>query len=233
MKVNKGVKLLLIYLFSLIAAVIIAITYIYLFHTYKEDEPDNDKDKDGIVNSIDPDTDGDGIPNFRDPDADGDGVPNAQDIAENARKLKGTFYEYFKGLYENIGGKAGFLVCYDVPRIAYRKAGLSLDVLLREDYAKNKDNYNPEKGINLPNTDYFFRRTRNLYAYCEGNGKLIKNCLKPRPGDVLFYGRYHITLVIEVNPDGTINEVESAPETIFITEHKNKKWRPMDVGRLL
>lgn len=206
--------------------------YLLIFHSYNEE--DYYVNGQLVANSIYlNDIDNDGIENIYDIDADGDGIENVEDIIANARMLEGTFYEYLKGKYDNLGYKLGFIVCYDVPRIAYGRAGISLDNLINGDYKINYAKYNPENGVNLPNTQYFFRRTRNLYTYCENNGKLIENCQSPKPCDLIFYGKYHIAMVTTVNDDGTYNEIETAPWTMFVIEFKNKVWKPKTVGRIL
>lgn len=209
--------------------------YLLVFHANRSNVGIDlrDLDKDGIIERFDEDIDNDGTANFKDSDADNDGIENLEDIINNSRKMKGTLYEYLKGKYNNIGAELGFLVCYDIPRNSYLNAGLSIDLLLKQDYQINKIHYNSENGINEPNTDFFFRRTRNLYSYCKANNRLIKNCLNPKPGDVIFHSRFHISLIIKVNDDGTINEVETAPWTVFAKEHKNRPWKNHDIGRLL
>ena len=123
-------------------------------------------------------------------------------------------------------------MCFDVPRIAFKNSGICFEPLLKEDYKKHPSFYDTENGNNTPATPFFFRRVRNLYSFCRANEMLITGCETPKPCDVVFYGRYHISLVSEVHNDGTFNEIEAAPWTVFTVEHKNKKWKPMDVGRL-
>lgn len=194
--------------------------YLLIFHTYKEDEQLSFQ---LTSKNID----------FSNQDIDGDGINNIEDIIGNAREMKGVMYEYLQGKHDNIGRKLGFLVCIDIPSIAYKKAGIDFEYLLKEDYKKNSNYYSYENGINTPSTSFFFRRTRNLYSYCKANNKLILKCKKPKPGDLIFYGQVHISMVSQVNEDGTYNEIENAPWTVFTIEHKNKDWIPIDVGRIL
>ena len=227
------VKLILKSFLGIIILLIIIIFYLLIFYTYRyEDTGKLDYDNDKIINVKDKDVDGDGLDNLSDPDADNDGIPNIEDIVNNARKLKWTIYDYFQGKHDNIGGKMGLIVCIDVPKIAYEKAGIYFEQLLREDYKKHRVYYNQEIG-NDPSSKFFFRRVRNLYDYCKANNKLIKNCMTPQKGDLIFYGRWHIALVGEVYKDGTYDKIESSPFTFFTLEHKNKKWIAMDVGRIL
>lgn len=218
---------------ALVLVFLLILTLLALCCTYHQRPADMDGDRDGIVDRLDPDTDGDGVVNPSDTDADNDGVANVADIVDNARGMTGVFYDYLKGGMNNLGGRLGFLVCYDIPRIAYADAGISLERLIRDDYPRHTSFYTDENGVNRPDTPFFFRRTRNLYSYCQANGKLLRNCTSPRPGDVVFYGRFHIALVVEVHGDGTYHEVETAPWTICSVEHKDKKWVPIDVGRIL
>ncbi|WP_077614364.1 DUF1287 domain-containing protein [Caenibacillus caldisaponilyticus] len=203
------------------------LAYLYFFHGYHgKDLAVMDPD-----HKIQDDTDGDGIPNLKDPDADGDGISNAQDIAQMGNQLAGTLYDPLKGGYENIGGKLGFIVCIDVPRIAYAHAGIYLQDLLTRDFKAHPEHYDTQNGMNTPQTPYFFRRVRNVYDYAEGNGLLIKKSAAPKVGDIVFYGRYHATLVVGVHKDGTYDEVEAHPKLIFVQKHVHKKWKPHDVAR--
>ncbi|HEX7064178.1 MAG TPA: DUF1287 domain-containing protein, partial [Bacillales bacterium] len=150
-----------------------------------------------------------------------------------AESLVGTLYDPLKGAFNNIGGRMGFIVCIDVPRIAYADAGLYFQQLLTEDYRENPDHYNTENGINTPATNYFFRRVRNVYDFAKGNGLLIEKAAQPKVGDIVFYSQFHATLVVGVYPDGTYDEVEADPDLIFVKEHHHKKWEPRDVARIL
>ncbi|WP_027724838.1 thrombospondin type 3 repeat-containing protein [Tuberibacillus calidus] len=205
--------------------------YLVLFHGYHGSAKANAEA--GVGEFTTDDVDGDGIPNLKDPDADGDGVPNAQDIVQAANRLVGVLYDPLKGGYGNIGGKMGFIVCIDVPRIAYAKAGIRLADLLTADFKRHPKHYNTENGGNTPETPYFFRRVRNVYDYAQGNGFLVKDSLQPRVGDIVFYGRYHATLVTKVYQNGYYDEIEADPKLIFVKKHVHKKWQPHDVARLI
>jgi hypothetical protein len=57
----------------------------------------------------------------------------------------------------------------------------------------------------------------------------------PRPGDLVFFGRWHIALVTEVSPDGAWRAVEATPRVWGIKESGNdylvKQWgRPSFFG---
>ncbi|NLO90500.1 MAG: DUF1287 domain-containing protein [Elusimicrobia bacterium] len=149
-----------------------------------------------------------------------------------ARGLKGVLYDQLKGGHNNIGGRLGFLVCIDVPRIAYAAAGVDLDSMLREDYKIHARFYPVEKPGNVPETPFFVRRVRNLYAYCRANGKLLHNPPELRAGDLIFPNTSHIVLVSEVRADGTISIIENAPWTNMTVEYSNSD-KPRDVCRIL
>lgn len=214
------IKKILIYASILLMLIILSFVYLLLFHTYKEENITPDKNKYQFVD-------------LSNPDINGNGINNIDEIVINARKLKGVFYDYFQGKYNNIGKNLGFLVCVDIPRISYQQAGIYFEPMLREDFKIHPEYYNTEDGINTPSSEFFSRRVRNLYSYCEANNKLIKNCKTPMPGDFVFYGKNHIALVVEVHNDGTYNEIENAPWTIWTVEHVNKIWNNNDVGRLI
>lgn len=153
-------------------------------------------------------------------------------LAAAARGLKGVLYDQLKGGQRNLGGRLGFLVCIDVPRIAYAAAGVDLDSLLREDYRIHKEFYTVEASGNTPDTQFFVRRVRNLYAYCRANGKLLYNPPELRVGDLIFPNTSHIVLVSETRPDGTVSIIENAPWTNMTVEYPSSDT-PRDVCRLL
>ncbi len=219
----------------LIYAVVIAAlaTYGLAFHTYHYRATEYlDYNHDGIANLNDTDIDGDGLANLSDTDADGDGVENHADIVSAARGMGGTIYDYSSGGYNNFFGRCGLLVCIDVPRLAYADAGIYLEQLLRDDFLKHPEHYDTRAGTNTPATPFFFRRVTNLLAYCETNGYYMV-AQKPAPGDLLFYGSMHITMVTAAYPDGTYDEIESAPWTGMVVEHRRLRWTPREVGRII
>ena len=205
---KKSRRKIISILLVLIVFVILVGTYILLFHTYKGDPPGslNYPQKDNV---------------------------DVNDVISNARKLKGVFYDQLQGSFNNIGGKSGFLVCCDIPNIAYAQAGFSFEKFLKDDFSSHPEHYNTRNGTNTPSTIFFYRRVENFYAYCKYNNKLIINCESPKVGDLIFYGQSHVSLVSEVHSDGTINEIETNRGTIFVVEHVNKKWTNQTVGRVL
>ncbi|EST11499.1 DUF1287 domain-containing protein [Sporolactobacillus laevolacticus] len=220
--------------FGVILVFSLSMIYLYLFHGFHDNQLfTGDADHDRMINQFDADADGDGIANLKDHDANNNGRSNMQDIVSGAKRLTGVLYDPLKGGHGNIGGRMGFIVCIDVPRIAYADAGIYLDQLMKDDYERHPDHYQTQKGTNTPATPYFYRRVRNVYDYAKANKMLIRKAGTPKVGDIVFYSRYHATLVVGVHSDGTYDEVEAHPKLIFVQEHKHKKWRPKDVARLL
>ncbi|MCO7125383.1 DUF1287 domain-containing protein [Sporolactobacillus shoreicorticis] len=208
--------------------------FLYQFHGFHDQKIfAGDMDRDHISNEFDADTDGDGNVNLKDTDANNNGKSNKQDIVSGAKRLAGVLYDPLKGGHGNIGGKMGFIVCIDVPRIAYADAGISLDQLLKNDYAQHPNHYQTQNGTNTPATPYFYRRVRNVYDYAKANGMLVRRASKPKIGDIVFYSRYHATLVVGTHKDGTYDEVSASPEKIYTRENLHKKWKVRDVARLL
>jgi uncharacterized protein YijF (DUF1287 family) len=228
-----------IHIFAISAAALIVVfflvaVFLYQFHGFHDQKLfAGDKDRDHVVNEFDADTDGDGISNLKDRDANNNGKSNKQDLVSGAKSLVGVLYDPLKGGHGNIGGKLGFIVCIDVPRIAYADAGISLDQLLKNDYTQHPDHYQTQGGTNTPATPYFYRRVRNVYDYARANGMLVSNAEKPKVGDIVFYSRYHATLVVGTHKDGTYDEVSASPEKIYTRENLHKKWKVRDVARLL
>ncbi|MGV3488542.1 MAG: thrombospondin type 3 repeat-containing protein [Tuberibacillus sp.] len=232
---TRRLKRALVLTFILIAVIILGFGYLYTFCGYHEKTAAlADADHDHISNQSDQDVDGDGIPNLKDLDVDGDGIENTKEIVNSASQLVGILYDPLKGGYGNIGGKMGFIVCIDVPRIAYEHAGIYFQDLLTEDFNSHPEHYDAQNGMNTPKTPYFFRRVRNVYDFAKGNGYLIENSAKPRIGDIVFYGRYHATMVTKVYQNGAYyDEIEADPKLIFVKKHIHKKWHTRDVARFL
>jgi uncharacterized protein YijF (DUF1287 family) len=213
-------------------ATVALIAYLWLFHSYTSplrSHPIEPSDTCTPVAKARPaGSDGRNVP-----DADGDGIDDASDIARNARGLLGIGYDFSQGKFDNLGGRLGLVVCVDVPRLAYAGAGISLEKLLKDDFAAHPSHYDTDGGRNTPASPFFGRRVRNLYVYCHGNGCLIEKCGEPKVGDLVFYGRVHVALVVEVHGDGTYDEIEAAPAALVVAEHRHKRWVARDVGRIL
>lgn len=145
-------------------------------------------------------------------------------IVTEARKLIGLWYDPAQGYLDNIGGKLGFIVCMDVPRLAYRNAGTSIGHLLDADYKAHPDHYGKHDG--RPGDPYFDRRARNLYTYCQYNGCLDMTG-PPEPGDVVFMSHgptswiTHIDLVSSVAPDGRYTVVEASRDEWYVTREED------------
>jgi uncharacterized protein YijF (DUF1287 family) len=150
-------------------------------------------------------------------------LPRSEVVVANARSLAGTPYDPFMGKYGDIGAKAGFIVCSDVPNIAYGLSGFSIKRMLEDDCRKNPSAYANNAEGNKPGGVYFHRRARNLYAYFKNSDRLFSSVSAPRVGDMAFYKRKsngyvsHVALVTEVN-EGSYTVMESAPETLIAQE---------------
>ena len=163
-------------------------------------------------------------------------------IVHEARKLVGIWYDPLQGYLGNVGGRAGLIVCMDVPVIAYRNAGASIKRLLEVDYAAHRERYGTRSGS--PGDPFFHRRARNLYTYCKGNGRLDLEG-PPRPGDVVFmswapFGAIsHIAVVSDVRPDGSYWVVEASRDYLYATREVDgadlfrRGWMFRGFGRVL
>jgi uncharacterized protein YijF (DUF1287 family) len=148
---------------------------------------------------------------------------DSKTIVKEGRKLIGLWYDPLQGYLNNIGGKLGFIVCMDVPVIAYRNSGISILKLLEADFKQHPEHYGPTDG--KPGNPYFGRRARNLYSYCKYNGCLIMDGL-PEVGDVVFMSRSpkgkisHIALVSDVDTKG-YKVIEASRDEWYVTREEN------------
>lgn len=167
--------------------------------------------------------------------------PPVEFVIQNAKKLKGTPYDPLMGRYNDIGGRLGFIVCSDIPIIAYGLSGLSWKEMLERDFAKHATYYDTRNG-NTPRNTYFHRRARNLYSYFVANQRLVAGTDVPNRGDLAFYrkgnhGRIsHVALVTEVSKTG-YRVMESAPKTVFAREvdqdsPRKRGWILVGFGRV-
>jgi len=151
-----------------------------------------------------------------------DKLPSAEDVVRNARILKNVPYDYAMGKFNDIGSKLGFIVCSDVPNIAYGLSGYSLKSMLENDFRRNPAAYNTSNG-NMPGNPFFHRRARNLHAYFRNRNLLIPPSTLPKTGDLAFYhwtpNGYisHVALVTEVH-ENNYKLMESAPDTYLAGE---------------
>jgi len=149
-------------------------------------------------------------------------LPSPEEVVAHARSLSGTPYDPLMGKWRNIGARAGFIVCSDVPNIAYGLSGFSLRRMLKTDYEKNSSAYDT-RSANNPRNPHFHRRARNLYACLKSNGRYIPPDGTPHVGDLVFYTSTsqsyvsHVTLVTAVGEHG-YSVMESAPWPIFAQE---------------
>ncbi|CAA7602583.1 yijf periplasmic ecs4873 precursor cc1379 signal domain pm0035 [Acididesulfobacillus acetoxydans] len=154
------------------------------------------------------------------------GLSQEEKVVQAAKSLQGILYDYSGGRLLRFG----LLVCTDVPRLSYQAAGIDIGSLMAADYKRHPDHYSAFPGNN-PSTSYFDRRVENQKVFFSDTGRLIRNCTAPEPGDSVFYGSSHVTMVLAVYPDHTYDEIETAPGTCLATVHYHKKWTPRDVGR--
>ena len=151
-----------------------------------------------------------------------DSLPIQQLVVDNARSLNWAPYDPFKGSLNDIGSKLGFIVCADVPNIAYGLSGCSIKSMLEEDFKVHPDAYDTSRG-NKPGNPFFHRRARNMMSYFRANGRLKAPTELPAVGDLAFYARRpggpiaHVALVIVTYPDH-YRLFESAPSGVFAGE---------------
>lgn len=152
-----------------------------------------------------------------------------------ARALRWQPYDPLMGMYGDPLGPWGFVVCIDVPLRAYRAAGIPLASLLKES-ARSHPEWFKIGPDNAPDNRFFYRRVRN-YNDLFRRHPALEASPTPRPGDLAFFGRWHIALVTEVAPDGTWRAVEASPRVWGVKESDDAylvgQWgRPEFFGRV-
>lgn len=168
-------------------------------------------------------------------------LPEVGSVIEHARSLAGVVYDPLMGKHGNIGAATGFIVCSDVPNLAYGLAGFSIQTMLEDDFMIHRTAYDSANG-NKPGNPYFHRRARNLFAFFEANSRLIPAGAMPAVGDLAFYRHdpksyiSHVALVTSAGA-GTYSVMESAPETVFAQEVPgaspiNRGWLLAGFGRM-
>lgn len=203
---------------TLIALAVVAAAYLFSFalHPLRLRWVHSDADHDGLPLIRDLDPDGDGRDLFTDPDADNDGVPNAADASAYARSMRFIPYDPLMGKYRDALGRAGMVVCIDVPVRASLAAGLAFPELLRQSAAAHPEWFRISS-YNSPGNPYFYRRVRNYRWMFERHPRLMLD-RSPRPGDWAFYDYWHIAFVTEVAPDGTFKLIEASPKYLRVVE---------------
>ncbi|MDD2720599.1 MAG: DUF1287 domain-containing protein [Gallionella sp.] len=168
-------------------------------------------------------------------------LPEVSNVVKAAKELSGTPYDPLMGAHGNIGATAGFIVCSDVPNLAYGLAGYSLQTMLERDFKVHPNAYNTANG-NVPGNPYFHRRARNLFSYFQANGRALPPDAIPKVGDLAFYQHdpksyvTHVALVTAVEGN-RYWVMESAPETVLAKEVSgtspiSRGWLLVGYGRM-
>ena len=142
-------------------------------------------------------------------DTNNDGKINEAQAVDYARSMLNIPYDPLMGRYNDFFGKAGFVVCIDVPLRSYLRAGISMPAMLKT-CSKEHPEWFKVGANNSPNNSFFYRRVRNYYDLFEHHPNLETD-QDPKPGDWMFFGRHHIGLVISVDKDGNYKAIEANP----------------------
>jgi hypothetical protein len=205
---------------------IVAFLSIRVVVSLKQEWMYDDQDGDGVALIDDLDPDGDGFDVFSDPDADNDGEPNSAQAAGYALSMKNIPYDPIMGKLHNVLGKAGMVVCIDVPVRSWLRAGLSMPALLKQSAAIHPEWFKIDPS-NHPDSPFFYRRVRNYYQLFQKHPGLVHDD-KPQVGDWAFYGTTHIALVTAVSENGDTNLVEASPFKLRVAvstiEEMEKTW---------
>lgn len=162
-------------------------------------------------------------------------APDAAAQAVAYARSMWALYDPLKGRYGDPLTRFGFVVCIDVPLRAYASAGVSLPELLRRAAREHPEWFKLGPG-NLPRSPFFTRRVRN-YSDLFSNHPDLEISSSPRPGDLAFYGRWHIGLVTEVASDGSYTVAETSGPIFPVAERGDAAMRrscgkPSFFGRL-
>lgn len=167
-----------------------------------------------------------------------------EDVVAAARSIEGTLYDPLKGAAFDVGGTLGFVVCTDVCVIAYQKCGVSIADMLVEDFRRSPESYDPSGQNDDPESPYFSRRARNIFAMCRHRSWLLPEGVRPRAADLVFFekspgsGVAHIALVGDVAADGSFSVIEAAPSIVLVAEVRIERvmergWKVVGIGRLI
>jgi hypothetical protein len=168
-------------------------------------------------------------------------LPLQETVVRNARSLRGAPYDPVKGGLGNIGSRLGFMVCADVPNLAFGLSGFSIKRMLEADFLVHPGAYDTSGG-NRPGNPFFHRRARNMMSYFRANDRLVPPAGEPMVGDFVLYARHdggpveHVALVISADAD-QYRVFESAPNTIFAGEVDGTSpvrhgWVVQGIGRM-
>ena len=162
-------------------------------------------------------------------------APARQAAIEYARSILRTPYDPLMGMYGDPLGRVGLVVCIDVPIRAYQAGGVSLPLLLKDTARAHPEIFDIGPN-NSPSNPFFFRRVRN-YAPLFQRHPLLLSSKEPRPGDMAFYGGFHIALVIEVRKDGSFDVIEASPRKGHVAvsdgAYMERTWgKPAFFGRI-
>ena len=145
-----------------------------------------------------------------------------------AESMEWKPYDPLMGRYGDPFGKLGFVVCIDVPVRAYQAAGIDMPAMLRQAAREHREWFSigPD---NPPSSSFFYRRVRNYHPLFRNHPRLVADPA-PRVGDWAFYGKTHIALVVEVEPDGRFVVIEASPHKGRVaysdSEYMADTWGP-------
>lgn len=225
--------------FKIFAILLLVLLFTYEILTRLHDSNiswvNSDNDNDGIALIEDLDPDGDGLRMSEDRDANGDGLTNESQAVTYAESMLNTPYDHLMGKFDDLLGRAGLVVCIDVPVRSYLNAGVSMPGLLKESAAKNPDWFRINEN-NFPSNKFFYRRVRNYFDLFK-NHSMLEAGVTPRVGDWAFYGRIHIAMVTIVNEDGSYDLIEANGERMRVvrstSEYMEESWGvPSFFGRV-
>jgi len=154
-------------------------------------------------------------------DADNDGVANEIEAVKHGHEMINTPFDLLMGRHDNLLGKAGFVVCVDVPTRSYLRSGVAMPGLLKKCSKEHPEWFHIDQ-TNNPSSEFFYRRVRNYYDLFKHHPNLEAGN-QPKPGDWIFYGRFHTALVDSVDADGNYKAVEACLENGRVAVRNRKR----------